>query len=51
MTMTHMCFIDPDEDEACGAKLRHGELGEPGNHGLTTGMLAFPALIDEDSLQ
>ena len=24
--MTHMCLVDPDEDEACGAELRHGQL-------------------------
>ena len=50
MTVTHMCFVDPDEDEAYGAELRHGQPGKPGHHSLAAGMPALPALIDENCL-
>ena len=50
MTMTHMCLVDPDEDEAHGAELGHGQLGEQGHHSLAAGILAFPALVDKDCL-
>ena len=50
MTMTHMCLVNPDENEACGAELRHGQPRKPGYHSLAAGMPAFPALVVEDCL-
>jgi len=46
----YQSLVNPDEDEANRAELRHGHLAQPAYSSFASGTLALPALIDEHSL-